>query len=237
MSTLISSARRATRLAELENGDRMTREAFHRAYERAPRQFRAELIGGIVHLPSPLRRLHGQLHLRLGTLLWIYEGNTPGVEAGDNTTVLLGDKSEVQPDLYLRILSEYGGASTTDRNDYVVGPPELIIEVAHSSKAIDLHEKLDAYKANGVREYLVAAVADRRMHWFDLSQGQELVPDADGILRARYFPGLWMHLESLFDFKSQGLLDVLSKGLASPEHAEFISRLETEKHSRSAKPT
>lgn len=231
MSTLVSPPKRALQIAELENGDRMTREEFHRVYEQTPKHFKAELIGGVVHVPSPLRRLHGRRHLRLGTLLSIYEGNTPGVEAGDNTTIILGKQSEPQPDLYLRILPEYGGASTTDSDDYVVGPPELIVEVAHSSKAIDLHGKLDDYKANGVREYLVAAVADRRMYWFDLALGQELSIDPDGILRVRNFPGLWIDLQSLFDWKFQPLIDVLMRGISSQQHADFVSRLASAKKS------
>lgn len=225
MSTLVGTPTRITQIADLENGDRMTREEFHRAYKRTPKHFKAELIGGIVHVPSPLRRLHGRRHLRLGTLVSIYEGNTPGVEASDNTTILLGKQSEPQPDLYLRILPEFGGASTTDADDYVVGPPELIIEVAHSSRAIDLHGKLNDYKINGVHEYLVAAVAERRMYWFDLEHGQELSTDSDGILRVRNFPGLWIHLESLFDWKFQPLIDVVMRGLATSEHAAFVSRL------------
>lgn len=226
MDTLVQPPPVATDPVELENGDRMSREEFHRAYERAPKNFKAELIGGVVHVPSPLRRLHGSRHLRIGTLLSVYEGNTPGVEAGDNTTILLGEQSEPQPDLYLRILPEFGGQSTTTPDDYIVGPPELIIEVALSSRAIDLHKKRDDYGLHGVREYLVASVEDRRMYWFDLTKQQELAVGGDGVIRAQTFPGLWIHVPSLFAWQFQPLMDTLSRGIASPEHAEFVRRLE-----------
>src|SRR5437660_11286246 len=86
---------------ELHNGDRMTPEEFHRFYEQMPEDFQAKLIGGIVYVASPLKRRHGTNHLPLGTLFFTYESNTPGVESGDNTTILLGEKAEPQPDLFL----------------------------------------------------------------------------------------------------------------------------------------
>src|SRR5207253_742864 len=100
---------------ELHTGDRMTREEFHRIYQQMPEDFEAELIGGTVYVGSPLKRKHGTNHLPLGTLFFAYEGTTPGVESGDNTTILLGEKGEPQPDLYLRVLPEFGGQSRTTR--------------------------------------------------------------------------------------------------------------------------
>src|SRR4051812_20700667 len=92
---------------ELYNGDRMSREEFHRIYKRMPKHFKAELVGGIVYVASPLGMLHGNRHGFLGSVLVAYEANTPGVESGDKATVLLGDQGEPQPDLCLRILPEY----------------------------------------------------------------------------------------------------------------------------------
>src|SRR4029079_16741129 len=102
----------------------------------------------------------------LSTLLYLYEGNTPGVESGDNATLLLGDEGEPQPDLYLRLLPEYGGQTTTTPDDYIVGGPEAILEIAHSSLAIDLHQKKDDYARFGVKEYLVVCLRERRIRWF-----------------------------------------------------------------------
>src|SRR2546428_13942390 len=104
---------------ELHTGDRMTRLEFHQIYEQMPEDFKAELIGGIVYVASPLKRQHGANHLLLGTLFGNYKGNTPGVEGGDNASLLLGEEGEPQPDLYLRILPERGGQSRTTANDYV----------------------------------------------------------------------------------------------------------------------
>jgi Uma2 family endonuclease len=57
---------------ELHNGDRMTREEFHRIYEQTPEGFHAELIGGIVYVASPLKCRHGTNHLPLGSLFFAY---------------------------------------------------------------------------------------------------------------------------------------------------------------------
>ena len=210
---------------DLQTGDRMTREEFHRIYEQTPRKFKAELIGGIVYVASPLRRRHGNRHIRLGALISIYEGNTPGTEAGGNVTILLGDHGEPQPDVYLRILPEYGGQSRTTSDDYVAGAPELIAEVADSSRSIDLHGKREDYARYGVLEYIVAGLRDNRLHWFDLRTGSELTPDPDGICRIQTFPGLWIDGPALLAQDFPRAMNALSAGLATPEHAAFVQRL------------
>lgn len=210
---------------ELHNGDRMTQPEFHRIYSQMPESFRAELIGGVVYVASPLKRRHGTHHLYLGGLFLGYQGYTPGTEAGDNATIILSEQGEPQPDLFLRILPEYGGQSQTDEADYVVGAPESIAEIALSSRAIDLHAKRADYTRYGVLEYLVWCVRERQLRWFDLRADQELQPDADGVYRIRSFPGLWIHGEALFTQDYQRSMAVLNQGLATPEHAAFVKRL------------
>jgi Uma2 family endonuclease len=217
---------------QLHNGDRMSRQEFHRLYEKTPDGFKAELIGGIVYVASPLKLRHGTNHPMLTAVLVGYQGSTPGVEVGDNTTVLLGDEGEPQPDLFLRVLPEYGGQSTTSPDDYVQGPPELVAEVAHSSRSIDLNAKRDDYARYGVLEYLVVNLAARRLHWLDLQTGQELPPAADGIVRVRRFPGLWIHVEALLTKDYARLMATLQQGLATPEHAAFVQRLGDARHNK-----
>ncbi len=210
---------------EMHTGDRMTREEFHRIYEQMPDDFHAELIGGIVYVASPLKLPHGTNHLPLGSLFFAYEGSTPGVESGDNTTVLLGEEGEPQPDLFLRVLPEFGGQSQTTADEYVLGAPELIAEIAFSSRAIDLHAKRHDYTRYGVLEYLVLCLRERQLRRFDLRADQELTPDADGVFRVRAFPGLWVHGAALLARDHSRLMATLDQGLATPEHAEFVNRL------------
>ena len=42
----------------LENGDRLTRDEFERRYEAMPHLKKAELIEGVVYVPSPVRYRH-----------------------------------------------------------------------------------------------------------------------------------------------------------------------------------
>jgi hypothetical protein len=210
---------------ELHSGDRMTREEFHRIYKQMPNDFKAELIGGIVYVASPLRLRHATDHLDLGVLFGVYRWNTPGVEAGDNATVLLSDEDEPQPDLFLRILPQYGGQSRTTGKGYIDGAPELLAEIAYSSRAIDLHKKKDQYTAHGVCEYIVACVREKQLRWFDLRAGQEFTADAEGVFRSQLFPGLWVHNTALFARDYQRLMATLNQGLAMPEHTAFVNKL------------
>jgi Uma2 family endonuclease len=140
-------------------------------------------------------------------------------------TVLLGDDGEPQPDLYLRVLPECGGQSKTTPDDYVDGPPELVIEISHASRSLDLHGKKDEYARHGVREYIVWTLSDNRLHWFDLAAGEELSADADGVMRVRQFPGLWIDAAALLGKDYKKLVTTMQQGLATPEHATFVERL------------
>ncbi len=211
---------------ELHNGDRMNREEFHRAYLQTPENFKAELIGGIVYVASPLTQYHGVPHASLVAALVVYKAATPGVQTGDNVTVQLGYDAEPQPDIYLRVLPEYGGQSrNSEDGKYVDGPPELIVEIALTSRAIDLHAKRADYLRNGVKEYIVASVSESEFRWFDIRDDRELVLDADKVCRSRTFPGLWLDSDALFAGDDAKLLATLQKGLATPEHSEFVTQL------------
>ena len=210
---------------ELQNGDRMTREEFHRVYSQMAEDFTAELIGGIVYVASPLKRRHGTNHLPLGTLFFTYEAHTPGVESGDNVTILLGEEGEPQPDLFLRVLTECGGQSQTSEDDYVLGAPELIAEIAFSSRSIDLHRKREDYTRYGVCEYLVLCLREKKLRWFDLRNDRELEPGDDGICRITAFPGLWIDGEAVVAKDHLRMMAVLERGLSTPEHEQFVRRL------------
>src|SRR5881296_2504518 len=177
-------------LPPLEAGDHLDQATFHARYEAMPPDFRAELIGGVVFVPSPLRKAHGRHHaLVMGWLInyWIA---TPGTETMDNATAILGDDSEPQPDATLIIEPESGGQTRVSEDGYATGPPELIVEVASSSESIDLHRKCRDYERAGVLEYVVVVLRQHVVRWFVLQDGayQEMWVDADGIFRSRVFP-------------------------------------------------
>jgi Uma2 family endonuclease len=213
-------------LPPLEPGDHLDQKTFHARYEAMPEDVRAELIGGVVYMPSPLKRPHSRTHIRLLQWLVAYEDATPGTETHDNASAILGADSEPQPDACLLILPT-GRGQTREVDNYIVGPPELIVEVASSTEAIDLYEKKTDYERAGVKEYLVVALRQAKVFWFISRQGQfeELAPGPDGILRSQVFPGLWLDPAALLRLDSARLLEVLRQGLATPEHAAWVAQL------------
>ncbi|HTD79261.1 MAG TPA: Uma2 family endonuclease, partial [Chloroflexota bacterium] len=122
-----------------------------------------------------------------------------------------------------------GGQARISPDDYIDGSPEWVGEVSTSSVSFDLHLKLHVYRRNGVREYVVWRVRDQEVDWFVLHGGefQRLAPDADGILRSRVFPGLWLDAAALVRGDMACVLAVVQAGIASPEHAAFVQRLQT----------
>lgn len=216
---------RSTPVPPLESGDRLTRAEFERRYWAAPEHCKAELIEGVVYVASPVRTFHGVPHADLITWLGVYRTATPGVSVADNTTIRLDLDNEPQPDALLRI--EVGGASTIGDDGYIEGAPELIAEIATSSAAIDLGAKQNAYRRNGVQEYLVWQTFENRLSWFRL-QAEEYVllePDADGIIRSSVFLGLWLAVPALLEGRMTEVLNVLQRGLADPAHRAFVEKL------------
>jgi Uma2 family endonuclease len=213
----------------LENGDRLSRAEFERRYDAMPDLKKAELLEGEVYVSSPVRhRQHGKPHGQVMTWIGTYTAGTPGVEAGDNGSVRLDLDNEPQPDVYLMIEPERGGQARISEDDYIEDAPELVAEVAASSVSYDLGKKLHVYRRNEVREYIVWRVQDRAVDWFVLRDGiyQPLAPGADGLLRSEVFPGLWLDPAALLRGDLATVLAVVQQGLASPEHAEFVARLQ-----------
>lgn len=213
----------------LENGDRLTRHEFERRYHAMPDVKKAELIEGIVYMPSPLRyRSHGQPHGFIMGWLAVYSAATPGVELADNTTVRLDLDNEPQPDALLRIEKELGGQSLISEDDYIEGAPELIVEVASSSASYDLHDKLNVYRRNGVQEYIVWRVNDRELDWFSLQQDEyiKLIPDKSEVIHSRIFPGLDLPIAALLSGDLAQVLAEVQKGVATDAHRTFVESLE-----------
>lgn len=224
----MSAADSATRTAlpPLVEGQRLDQPTFHARYEAMPPGTRAELINGVVFMPSPVGRAHAKAQVPV--LVWAsyYEENTPGVEVLDNASTVLDPRSEPQPDVQLRVLPECGGRTGTDRR-YVLGAPELVVEVSHTTRSTDLGTKFDAYERAGVLEYVVRALAPDEVIWHVLREGRLVAfpPDGDGLYRSRVFPGLWLDPQALLTDDTRRLRATIDLGLATADHAAFVARL------------
>jgi Uma2 family endonuclease len=217
----------------LVNGERMTQAEFHARYLAYPEDEKWELIGGIVYnMTSPLSLTHSDYDGEIGFALETYRRATPGVHVLHNATTILSEESEPQPDLGMRILPEFGGQSRPNAEDYLEGPPELLVELAHSRRAIAMHAKRDDYERTGVIEYLVVCAEEQEVHWFDFSSGRPIKPNRKGILRSRVFPGLWIDGAALLRCDSARITEVVEQGLASREHAAFVRRLRAARRKR-----
>jgi Uma2 family endonuclease len=208
-------------------GDHLSRAEFERRYHAMPHVKKAELVEGIVYMPSPTYHApHGKPHSRIVGWLLHYVAATPGVDMSDNASLRLDSRNEVQPDALLFLDPRLGGRCRIGKDNFLEGSPELVIEVAASSAAYDLHSKLQAYQRNRVPEYLALLTFEPRIVWHVLTAGKyvPMLPGDDGVLRSRVFPGLWLHPGHFWADDINALLAVLREGLASPEHAEFAAR-------------
>jgi Uma2 family endonuclease len=183
----------------LDAGDHLTPEEFRRRYEQRHDLKKAELIFGVVYVPSPARvPHHAEPHARLTTRLGVYSEQNPGVSVGSEATVRFDDGSEVQPDVFVRYTRSRGGRSHLV-DGYLYGPPELAAEIAASSATYDLHEKKELYCRMGVQEYIVWRTEDEVIDWWRLADGEyvPIEPDKRGVLRSVVFPGLELDVPRL----------------------------------------
>jgi Uma2 family endonuclease len=210
----------------LDSGDRMDSETFMAIYEQMPEDFRAQLIEGVVLVASPMTAEHGGPLNKANGWLFTYQARTPGVFAYDATTIRLGPKNSPEPDASLLVHPDCGGQARFE-GTYIVGAPELVVEVSYSSWAVDLNEKRNVYQAAGVREYVVIILRDSEVRWHVLRDGrfERATPDNDGLYRSTVFPGLWLDPAALLVGDATRLIAAVDRGTATPEHAAFVARL------------
>jgi hypothetical protein len=70
--------------------------------------------------------------------------------------------------------------------------------------------------------------SENQIDWFYLVEGkyQTLPVNEDGIIRSVTFPGLWLAIEALLNNDMVRVLQTLQLGLNSPEHRDFVEKLE-----------
>ncbi len=224
----IPNPTKTSRIPRLETGDHLTAEEFLRRYDAMPNLKKAELIDGVVYVPSPTRwEDHGVPDLTLGTFLGVYWAHTPGTQAGHSATLRLDMKNIPQPDHALIVLPSHGGQARIGQDHYIAGAPELVAEISTSTKSIDLNLKFKLYLRNRVREYVVWRVEEEAIDWFIEREGryERIEPDASGIIRSQVFPGLWLDSQALLRLDLIRVLQVLQQGIETPDHSDFVARL------------
>jgi Uma2 family endonuclease len=194
----------------LESGDRLTREEFHRRYAARPDIKKAELVEGVVYVASPVSsRFHGRPHARVMGWLTTYCAKHPEVYLAVDATLRLDARNEVQPDACL--WCEDPNGTHEDDEGYIEGVPPFVVEVAASSATYDLHDKKEAYRRNGVREYVVWRVRDGAVDWFRLEGGEyvRIEPNPQGLIESAVFPGLRLDVPKLLAGDVAGVVAAL----------------------------
>lgn len=209
----------SNRPVPLENGARLTAAEFERRYQATPRVKKAELVEGIVHMPSPVYVDHGKAHGLIMAWLGMYLFHTPGVELLDNVSLRLDPDNVVQPDAVLRWQN---GRSQIGDDGFLHGPPELIVEIAASSASYDLHDKKHVYRRNQVPEYLVWRIYDGALDWFHWVEGRyEPLPlTEEKIWHSENFPGLWLNGLALLRGELADVMATLQQGIAAAQTEE-----------------
>ena len=208
-------ARRTPKVLPLENGDCLTSAEFLRRYEAAPEIKKAELIEGHVHMAPPLRAdAHSEPDGLLHGWLFNYAACVPRMKFYPNPTLILDADNTPQPDSVLCTAPRRGSHVWLNEKGYLCGRPELVCEVAASSASIDLHDKLNAYRRNGIAEYLVWVVAERRIRWFALVE-QEYVEmkERSGVVVSRLFPKLALNVKAALKLEGAKVLATLRRYL------------------------
>jgi hypothetical protein len=198
----------------LESGDVLDAQEYWRRYSAGPKKQRAERINGKVYVMNPLRAVqHGNPHLLLAHWIAAYAMHDPTLIGSDNATIRMNTDNDPQPDL---CLLRVDGQTRFDEGGYILGAPEMIVEIAGSSASYDFGEKRDVYEAAGVGEYLIFESIEGQIQWWRLANGRfvEIQPDC-GIYESVLFPGLWLDAEALRSANALKLIDTLKQGMDS----------------------
>lgn len=211
----------------LENGDRLSREEFHRRYEAMPENVKAELIKGVVYFRTKTKVSHGEANATIVGLIGLYSINSLGTNFVIHPTLIFDGKNECQPDAVLRIDENCGGKSWINDDDYLEGSPELIVEISSSTASYDLHDKFEIYEKKGVQEYIVWRVLDHQIDWFSLKNGkyERLSTNKQGIIESKSFADLRLNLKAMLKDDLKRVLVDLHKGLQSKKYKEFFAAL------------
>jgi hypothetical protein len=223
----------AEQVQPLCQGDNLDRDEFMRRWEALPEIKKAELIGGIVYMPSPILVDHGDADVNVAGWLMVYEVATPGRASGHNTTAYLLD-AVPQPDLRLvsfRTMAGHpglrGNSCTVLRSWWPRYPRQV-----HPVTCTKSWNFTGTPTSRNMSRFCSTS-GKLRWHVLEGREYQVVEPDGDGIHRSRTFPGLWLDKGAFLQGDMRKVLDTLEEGLGSPEHQEFVRRLEQARAARS----
>jgi Uma2 family endonuclease len=182
--------------SRVEIAERMTAEEFFR---NAPEDRKAELIDGVMIMPSPPLTIHERLQRFLLLLLQSYaEERDIGEAFGSRTAVRLARDQVPEPDI-LFIRKE---RQEIIHDNGIIGAPDFVIEIlSASTMRNDRGPKFHAYERAGVGElWLIDPYGPDGTQFFQRQGEQfvEVLPDAQNVLRSVAIPGFWIDVRWLW---------------------------------------
>lgn len=134
-----------------------------------------ELLEGVLVTMSPQRPAHAEAVSRIVRALT--EQVPPGWVVRSQSPLVAGDRSEPEPDIAI--------VPDQDYSHHHPASAALVVEVARSSRALDLGVKARVYAASAVAEYWVLDLASRCLHVHRLPAADgygEVVVHEDGVV-------------------------------------------------------
>jgi Uma2 family endonuclease len=170
---------------------------------------RAELIDGVMVVPSPASPRHVDIAGFLRTLMRCYTGRKKlGKALGPDSLIHLKTCRLFAPDLYF--LEQRRVPKRLPKKQFE-GAPDLIVEVlSPSNRGVDLEEKRPAYREAGVKEiWLVDPEKERVL--VDRRRRGCYVTDTitDGRVASAVVPGFWIEAAWLWAEPLPGELECL----------------------------
>lgn len=174
-------------LSRVEVVERMTAQEFFR---RAPEDRKAELIDGVMIMPSPPTDRHEKLQIFLLRLVSEYaERFDLGEVRGSRTAVELAEDQVTEPD----VLFVAKDRASIINDQGIFGPPDLVIEVLSASTATyDRGAKFRAYEHAGVRElWLIDPYGPAGTEFYQRAGSifKPVMPDENGFVHSVALPG------------------------------------------------
>jgi len=188
----------ADRVLAVLPDDRMTVDEF---FDVAPEDRKAELIDGVLIVPSPATTPHERLQVFLLTTLHIFvHQRNLGEVLGSRTALRMGVPYHAyEPD----ILFVSRERADIVQKDGIHGVPDLVVEVlSQSTRTLDEGIKRHTYASAGVRElWLIDPEGEDQSHFYQRRHPEGALAETQmqqGVLESLVIPGFMLRAEWLW---------------------------------------
>jgi hypothetical protein len=105
------------------------------------------------------------------------------------------------------------------------GPPNFVLDVFNRGERPEYERRRGLFERFGVTEYVVVEdTPSPTLHWNreDGGRFQEVEPDADGLIKSKALPGLWIPTRALAARDWWTVLAAIERGVSRRGHHEYV---------------